>query len=168
MPLKPNIVPWMFENSWSAVGNPTSALGPSGSSFGPSSLAPLGIHHLSPSNLTTGCCCFTARSTAAAEWMDFQWFQPRGHSSQFRWRRNYYEWSLWATTRPVSGQATCHLAPLINSRPDAARWLAKLATRILTATQRAAHLVMNIIWSVRGKVRCRYRDVRTKQSHWLL
>jgi len=36
------------------VGNPTSALGLSGSSFGPSSLAPIGIHHLLLSNLTTG------------------------------------------------------------------------------------------------------------------
>ena len=35
--------------------NPTSALGPSGSSFGPSSLAPVGIHHLLLSNLTTAC-----------------------------------------------------------------------------------------------------------------
>jgi len=32
---------------------PTSALGPSGSNFGPSGLAPIGIHHLFPSNLTT-------------------------------------------------------------------------------------------------------------------
>jgi len=31
----------MLENHWSAVRNPTSALGPSGASFGPSSLAPL-------------------------------------------------------------------------------------------------------------------------------
>ena len=36
----------MLDNPWSAVGNPTSALGPSG-------LAPLGIHHLLLSNLTT-------------------------------------------------------------------------------------------------------------------
>jgi len=36
-----------------AVGNLTSALGPSGSIFGPSSLAPIGIHHLLQSNLTT-------------------------------------------------------------------------------------------------------------------
>jgi len=34
---------------------PSSALGPSGSSFGPSSLAPIGIHHLLLSNLTTVC-----------------------------------------------------------------------------------------------------------------
>ena len=33
-------------NPWSAVGNPTSALGSSDSSFDPSSLAPVGIHHL--------------------------------------------------------------------------------------------------------------------------
>jgi len=39
--------------SWSAVGNPTSALGLLGSSFGPSSLAPIGIHHLLLSNFTT-------------------------------------------------------------------------------------------------------------------
>ena len=32
--------------------NPTSALGPYGSSFGPSSLAPIDIHHLLLSNLT--------------------------------------------------------------------------------------------------------------------
>ena len=43
----------MLENPWSAVGNPTSILGPSGSSFGPSCLAPIGIHHLLLSNLTT-------------------------------------------------------------------------------------------------------------------
>ena len=43
----------MLENPWSAVGNPTSDLGPSGSSFGPSSLAPVGIHHLLLTNLTT-------------------------------------------------------------------------------------------------------------------
>ena len=43
----------MLENPWSAVGNPTSALSPSGSSFGPSSLTPVGIHHLLLSNLTT-------------------------------------------------------------------------------------------------------------------
>jgi len=36
----------MLENPWSAVGNPTSALGRS-------SLAPLGIHHLVLSNLAT-------------------------------------------------------------------------------------------------------------------
>jgi len=47
----------MLENLWSAVGNPTSALGFLGSSFGPSSLVPIGIHHLSLSNLTTGCDC---------------------------------------------------------------------------------------------------------------
>ena len=44
----------MLENPWLAVGNPTSALGPSGSSFGPPSLAPTRIHHLLRSNLTTG------------------------------------------------------------------------------------------------------------------
>ena len=44
---------WMLENPWSAVGNPTSAPGPSDSIFGPSSLAPVGIHHLLLSNLTT-------------------------------------------------------------------------------------------------------------------
>ena len=43
----------MLENPWSAVGNPTSALRPSGSSFGPSSLAPVGIHLLLLSTLTT-------------------------------------------------------------------------------------------------------------------
>jgi len=43
----------MLENPRSAVVNPTSALGPSGSSFGPSSLAPVGIYHLLLSNLTT-------------------------------------------------------------------------------------------------------------------
>ena len=36
-------VPWMLKNRWSAVGNPTSALGPSDSSFGPSSHAPVRI-----------------------------------------------------------------------------------------------------------------------------
>jgi len=40
----------MLENSWSAVGNPTSVLDPSGSSFCPSGLAPVGIHHLLLSN----------------------------------------------------------------------------------------------------------------------
>ena len=44
----------MFKKPWSAVGNPTSALGLSGSSFGPSSLAPIGINYLLLSNLTTG------------------------------------------------------------------------------------------------------------------
>ena len=44
----------MLENPWSAVGNPTSALGSSGSSFGPSCLAPIGIHQLLLSNLTAG------------------------------------------------------------------------------------------------------------------
>jgi len=43
----------MLENPWSPVWNPTSALSPSGSSFGPSSLTPVGIHHLLLSNLTT-------------------------------------------------------------------------------------------------------------------
>ena len=43
----------MLENPWSAVGNPTSALRPSDSSFGPSSLAPVEIHHLWLSNFTT-------------------------------------------------------------------------------------------------------------------
>jgi len=47
----------MLENPWSAVGNTTSALGPLGSSFGPSSLVPVGIHHLLMSNLTTGWMC---------------------------------------------------------------------------------------------------------------
>jgi len=36
-----------------ALGNPASALGLSGSSFGPSSLSPIRIHHLLLSNLTT-------------------------------------------------------------------------------------------------------------------
>ena len=45
----------MLENPWSAVVNPTSALGPSSSSFSPSSLAPVGIHHPLLSNLTTAC-----------------------------------------------------------------------------------------------------------------
>ena len=40
-------------NPWSAVGNPTSAIGPSGANFGLSSLAPIRIHHLLLSNLTT-------------------------------------------------------------------------------------------------------------------
>jgi len=44
----------MFENPWSAVGNPTSTLSNSDSSFGPSSFALVGIHHLLLSNLTTG------------------------------------------------------------------------------------------------------------------
>ena len=39
------------------VGNPTSALSPSGSSFDPSSLALIGIHRLLLSNLTTGRVC---------------------------------------------------------------------------------------------------------------
>ena len=43
----------MLENPRSVVGNPTSDLGPSGSSFGPSSLAPVGIHHHLLTNLTT-------------------------------------------------------------------------------------------------------------------
>jgi len=50
----------MLENSWSAVGNPTSALGPSGSSFGPSSLAPAGINNLFLINLTTGSLQFSS------------------------------------------------------------------------------------------------------------
>jgi len=53
----------MLENPWSAVGNPTSALGSSGSSFGPSYLAPIGIHHLLLSNLTTGQYTLTTRMT---------------------------------------------------------------------------------------------------------
>ena len=40
-------------NAQKLLGNPASALDPSGSSFGPSSLAPVGIHHLLLSNLTT-------------------------------------------------------------------------------------------------------------------
>jgi len=36
----------MLENPWSAVGNPTSALDPSGWSFGPSGIELIGIHHL--------------------------------------------------------------------------------------------------------------------------
>ena len=43
----------MFENLWSAVWNPTSALGPSGLSLDPYGLAPIWIHHLLLSNLTT-------------------------------------------------------------------------------------------------------------------
>ena len=43
----------MLKNPRSAVVNPTSALGPSGSNFGPSGLAPIGIHHPLLSNLTT-------------------------------------------------------------------------------------------------------------------
>jgi len=43
----------MLENPWSAVGNRTSALSPSDSSFGPSGLASTRIHHLLLSNLTT-------------------------------------------------------------------------------------------------------------------
>jgi len=43
----------MLETPWSTVGNPACALGSLGSSFGPSSLAPVGIHHLLLSNLTT-------------------------------------------------------------------------------------------------------------------
>ena len=45
----------MLEIPWSAVGNPTSAFGPSGSSFGSSSLAPIGIHHVLLNNVTTAC-----------------------------------------------------------------------------------------------------------------
>jgi len=48
----------MLENPWSAVENPTSALGLSGSSLGPSSIAHIGmigIHQLLLSNLTTAC-----------------------------------------------------------------------------------------------------------------
>ena len=44
---------WMLENPWSAVGNTNSALDPLGSSFVPSSLVPIGTHHLLLSNLTT-------------------------------------------------------------------------------------------------------------------
>jgi len=47
----------MLENHWSAIGNATSALGPSGWSFGPSSLAPMGIQHL----LLSTYHCFTVR-----------------------------------------------------------------------------------------------------------
>jgi len=54
MPYKPNRAPWMLEDPWSAVGIPPLLLGPSGSSFDPSILAPVGIHHLLLSNLTTG------------------------------------------------------------------------------------------------------------------
>jgi len=43
----------MLENPWSAVADTTSALGSSGSSIGPSSLVPTGIHQLLLSNLTT-------------------------------------------------------------------------------------------------------------------
>jgi len=43
----------MLENPWSAVRSTTCALGPLGSNFGPSSLAPVGIHRLLLSNLTT-------------------------------------------------------------------------------------------------------------------
>jgi len=43
----------MLENPWSAVRSTTCSLGPLGSSFGPSSLAPVGIDHLLLSNLTT-------------------------------------------------------------------------------------------------------------------
>jgi len=48
----------MLDNPWSAVGTPPLFSAPSGSSFGPSGLAP-GIHHLLLSNLTTGleACC---------------------------------------------------------------------------------------------------------------
>jgi len=52
--MKAKRMPRMRENPWSAVGNLTSALGHSGSSCGPSSLVPIGIHHLLLSNLTTG------------------------------------------------------------------------------------------------------------------
>jgi len=51
--IKAKLTALMLENPWSAVGNPTSALDPPGSSFSPSSLAPIGIHHLLLSNLTT-------------------------------------------------------------------------------------------------------------------
>jgi len=43
----------MLENPWSAVRSTTCGLGPLGSSLGPSSLAPVGIHRLLLSNLTT-------------------------------------------------------------------------------------------------------------------
>jgi len=49
----------MLDNPWSAVGNPTSALGPSG-------LAPLGIHDLLLSNLTTVCVHIQQRSSRDA------------------------------------------------------------------------------------------------------
>jgi len=58
----------MPESPWSAVGNPTSALGPSGSSFGPSGLAVIGIHHLLPSNLTTGLCHGVVTADDAPVW----------------------------------------------------------------------------------------------------
>jgi len=43
----------MLENPRSTVGKPISALGPSDSSFVPLSLAPVGMHHLLLSDLTT-------------------------------------------------------------------------------------------------------------------
>ena len=53
----------ILENPWSAVRNPTSALGPSGSSFSPSGVAPIGIHHLLLSNLTTVYTLFLTKAT---------------------------------------------------------------------------------------------------------
>jgi len=52
----------MLENPWSAVGNPTSAVGLSGSSFGPSNLALIGMHHLLLRNITAG------REQVAVDW----------------------------------------------------------------------------------------------------
>ena len=45
---------------WSAIGNPTSALGPSG-------LAPIGIHHFLLGNLITGCLCYSVHACRLAE-----------------------------------------------------------------------------------------------------
>jgi len=68
----------MPENPWSAVENPTSALGPLGSSFGPSGLAPVGIHHLLPSNLTSALnTMFTKQESKLVSYMAVDYFVVR-------------------------------------------------------------------------------------------
>ena len=82
---------------WSAVGNPTSAFGPLGSSFGPSSLSPTGIHHLLLSNLTTGWllvfspavnvnCCHGEQNRVGVSGDGRQlWQSPHGTAETVRW-----------------------------------------------------------------------------------
>ena len=92
-PTKPTRVPWMLENPWSAVGNPTSALDHSGSSFDPPLLAPTGIHHLLLSNLTTS---HTHSSRPPDQ--RWQWVSE----SRVTWV-NKSEWVTWVTGQLTDG-----------------------------------------------------------------
>jgi len=93
----------MLEDPRSAVGNPTSPLGPSGSSFGPSILAPVAIHHLLLSNLTTGWNCSRMRTPCwEKEWhgppLSLRWvccmeLRLRAKSSTFSVRLSHF-WVL--------------------------------------------------------------------------